>query len=159
MRKHAFIAAAVLVAVLVPVGVWAASDRVGSDLEHQTGKWTTNNAATSSTQWRNVPRLRAIAICSDNAVSATLGVRVSGAPVLFRVVIDTPEAPMRPAPARFVPDGTESFSFTFVRPTIAFEADDTHSFSVQWRSPSGQQVTMTSGVLNLLYERGNQGCP
>lgn len=159
MRKHALVAGLVVAVVLVPVAVWAGSDRLGSNLERQTGKWTTNNASTSSTSWRDVRGLRRISICSDNEVSATLGVTVSGAPVRFRVIIDTPEGPMRPAPARFVPDGIESFSFTFVRPTIAFEADDTHSFSVQWRSPSGERVTMRSGVLNLLYERGDQGCP
>ena len=75
-------------------------------------------------------------------MSATLGVTISGAAARFRVILDTPEAPMHPGAVRFVPDGRESFSFTFVRRTIPFEADDTHSFTVQWRSPSGNQVTL-----------------
>ena len=66
---------------------------------------------------------------------------------------------MRPGHARFVPNGRESFSYTFARRTIPFEDDDTHSFSVQWRSPSGQPVTLTSGVVNLLFQRGTHNCP
>ena len=92
-------------------------------------------------------------------MSATLSVTIEGAPARFRVIIDTPEAPMYPGTVRFVPQGTESFSATFVRRVFPFEADDTHSFTVQWRSPSGQQVTLKRGILNLLYERGTQGCP
>ena len=80
---------------------------------------------------------------------------VRGAPVLFRVVVDgVPEAPMRPGSARFVPDGSESFSYSFVGRTAPFEADDTHRFNVQWRSPTGATVTLQHGVLNLLFQRG-----
>lgn len=159
MRRTAIIVALVLGAVTVPLAVWAAGAQLASDVERQAAKWTTSNASTSSTAWRNVPGLRRLTICSVREVSAALGVTVRGAPVRFRVVIDTPEAPMRPGAVRFVPDGTESFSFTFVRRTIPFEADDTHTFSVQWRSPTGQPVTLTGGALNLLFERGTQGCP
>ena len=89
-----------------------------------------------------------------------VSVTVAGAPVQFRVVVDgVPEAPMKPGAARFVPSGTESFSYTFVGRTAPFEADDSHSFDVQWRSPSGQPVTLRSGVLNILFQKGTQGCP
>ncbi len=159
MRKAALIATLAAVAVSVPVVVWAASDRTGSDLERQTAKWTTSNASTSSTEWRDVPRLRRIDICALHAVSATLSVTIEGAPAAFRVIIDTPEGPMFPGHARFVPQGNETFSATFVRRVFPFEADDTHGFTVQWRSPSGQPVALTRGILNLLYERGTQGCP
>jgi hypothetical protein len=30
---------------------------------------------------------------------------------------------------------------------------------VQWRSPTGAQVTMHQGAINLLFQRGTQGCP
>jgi hypothetical protein len=95
-----------------------------------------------------------------NQVTATASVTVRGAPVLLRLVIGgVPEAPMRPGAARFVPDGIESFSFTWVGRTAPFEADDTHRFNVQWRSPTGQPVTLERGVLSLLFQRGRQGCP
>jgi hypothetical protein len=159
MRRIALIVSVVLAAVTVPVAVWAAGARLASAVERQAAKWTTSNASTSSSAWRNVPGLRRLTICSVREVSAALSVTVRGAPVRFRVVIDTPEAPMRPGAVRFVPDGTESFSFTFVRRTLPFEADDTHTFSVQWRSPTGLPVTLTGGALNVLFERGTQGCP
>jgi hypothetical protein len=46
-----------------------------------------------------------------------------------------------------------------VEATFPFEADDTHRFDVQWRSPAGVPVTLRRGLVNLLYEQGRQGCP
>ena len=90
----------------------------------------------------------------------TAGGAVRGGAVELRVLIDTVrEAPLRPRRARFVPDGTESFSFTFVGNTLPFEADDTHRFSVQWRSPTGARVTLRQATVNLQFQRGTQGCP
>lgn len=66
---------------------------------------------------------------------------------------------MRPGAAQFVPEGEESFSYTFVKSTAPFEGDDTHVLDVQWRSPTGSRVTLTSGDLNLLYQQGTHNCP
>jgi hypothetical protein len=143
----------------VPAAVLAASGVFGSALDRQAASWTTAPVTTSSTTWRDVPRL-SLSRCTVNQVTATVSVTVRGAPVLFRVVVDgVPEAPMQPGSARFVPDGSESFSFTFVGRTAPFEADDTHRFNVQWRSPTGATVTLRRGALNLLFQRGTQGCP
>jgi hypothetical protein len=159
MRRVIAIAGVAVVLVAVPAAVLAASGVFGSALDRQAARWTTTSATTSSTNWRNVPRL-SLTRCTLNQVTAMVSVTVSGAPVQFRVVIDgVPEAPMRPGAARFVPDGTESFSYDFVGRTAPFEADDTHSFAVQWRSPSGRAVRLHRGVLNLLFQRGTQGCP
>ena len=160
MRKPLVLAGVVLVLVaVVPVAVLAASARTSSALDRQTARSTGADATTSSTEWRNVPGLARINACTIREVSATLSVTIVGAPVLFRVIIDTPEGPMRPGPARFIPQGRETFSATFVRPTFPFEDDDTHSFSVQWRSPTGQPVTLRNGVVNLLFQRGTHNCP
>jgi hypothetical protein len=142
-----------------PAVVLAATGVFGGSLDRQSARWTTTSATTSSTTFRNVPRL-ALTRCTLNQVTANLSVTVSGGPVQFRAIIDgVPEAPMKPGVARFVPDGIESFSYTFVGRTAAFEADDTHAFNVQWRSPTGATVTRRRGVLNLLFQRGKQGCP
>jgi hypothetical protein len=142
-----------------PVVVLAANGVFGAALEQQSARWTTTSVSTSSTTWRNVPGL-SLTRCTLHQVSAMVSVTVRGAPVRFRVLIDgVPEAPMRPGSARFVPRGAESFSYTFVGRTAPFEADDTHLFTVQWRSPSGRRVTLLSGDLNLLFKRGTQGCP
>jgi hypothetical protein len=151
--------AVAVVAVAVPLAVWAATGTFSGRLDGQSARWTTTDATTSSRDWRNVPGLGRVR-CTLNQVTATLSATVKGGPVRFRVIIDgVPEAPMMPGSALFVPNGTESFSYTFVGNTGPFEADDTHGFNVQWRSPSGVPVTLLSGAVNLLFEDGTQGCP
>ena len=159
MRRQLMIVGALALAVAVPAAALAASGVLSGAVERQAAKWTTTSTTTASGAWRNVPRL-SLTRCTLHQVTATLSATVSGGPVQFRVVIDgVPEAPMRPGAARFVPDGVESFSYTFVARTAPFEADDTHRFDVQWRSPSGAPVVLRRGALNLLFERGEQGCP
>jgi hypothetical protein len=158
-RRSLALVAVAIVAAAVPVGVLAATGVFDGELDRQRAKWTTTRATTSSRAWTNVPGL-GITRCTRSQVTALLSVTVSGGPVRFRVIVDgVPEAPLRPGSARFVPDGTESFSYAFVGRTAPFEADDTHRFNVQWRSPSGARVTLQSGALDLLYQQGTQGCP
>jgi hypothetical protein len=144
------------IAVATPLAVLAASDRFNGAAERQSARWTARGVSTSSTAWRNVPGL-ALTRCTLNQVTLMLSVNVEGAPVRFRVKIDD-AATMKPTSARFVPHGTESFAYTFVGNTGPFEANDNHLFNVQWRSPSGAQVTMPQGAINLLFQRGTQ-CP
>jgi hypothetical protein len=159
-RRGSLIFLAMLVVLAaVPVAVLAASGTFNGALERQSARWRTSSATTSSTAWRNVPGL-SLTRCTRGQVTAMLSATVSGAPVRFRGVIDgVPEAPMMPGSARFAPSGSESFAYTFVANTGPFEADDTHRFDIQWRSPSGAGVTLHSGALNLLFKRGTQGCP
>jgi hypothetical protein len=160
MKRKVFAAVGVAaLAVAVPFAVFAATGREDGDLDRQTAKWRTTDVTTSSTEWRNVPGLSRTR-CTRNQVTAMVSVTVEGGPVRFRVIPDgIPEAPFKPTSARFVPSDVESFTFTFVGNTLPFEADDTHSFNVQWRSPTGVPVTLVNGVLNLLYEQGTRGCP
>jgi hypothetical protein len=160
MKRKVIAAAGVAaLAVAVPFAVLAATGREDGDLDRQTAKWRTTDVTTSSTDWRNVPGLSRTR-CTRDQVTAMVSVTVEGGPVRFRVIPDgVPEAPFKPRSARFVPTDVESFTFTFVGNTLPFEADDTHSFNVQWRSPTGVPVTLVNGVLNLLYEQGIRGCP
>jgi hypothetical protein len=147
------------IAVAAPLAVLAATGTFSGAAEHQSAKWTTTAVSTSSDTWKNVPGL-GITRCTLNQVTLMVSVTVEGGPVRFRAIIDgVPEAPMKPTSSRFVPHGTESFSYMFVGRTGPFEADDTHSFNIQWRSPSGAQVTMHQGAINLVFQRGTQGCP
>jgi hypothetical protein len=157
-RSLSFLGVAAVMAA-APLALLAATGAFGGELDRQRARWTTTSATTSSTAWRNVPNL-AITRCTLNQVTAMLSVTVRGAPVRFRVIIDgVPEAPMKPSSARFVPNGAESFAYSFVGNTGPFEADDTHRFNVQWRSPTGSPVTLQHGALNLLFQQGTQGCP
>ncbi len=145
------------IAVAAPLAVLAVTGTFNGAAERQSARWTTSSAvSTSSTTWRNVPGL-VLTRCALNQVTLMLSVNVEGAPVRFRVKIDD-AATMKPTSARFVPHGTESFAYTFVGNTGPFEANDNHLFNVQWRSPSGAQVTMPQGAINLLFQRGTQ-CP
>jgi hypothetical protein len=158
LRKLVLVGVVVALLAATPMAVLAARGVFGGKLEYQSAAWTTTAVTTSSTEWRNVPGL-ALTRCSLHQVTAMVSVTVSGAPALFRVVIDgVPEAPMKPGWARFVPSGNESFTFAFVGRVAPFEADDTHKFNVQWRSGTGAPVTLQRGVLDLLFERGTQGC-
>jgi hypothetical protein len=158
-RRFLVLGGAAAVVAVVPLAVLAATGSFNGRLDGQGARWTTTPVATSSTKWRNVPGL-ARTLCTLDQVTAMLSVTVEGGPVRFRVIIDSvPEAPMKPETTRFVPNGIESFSYTFVGNTGPFEADDTHRFNVQWRSPSGAPVTLRHGALNLLFEDGTQGCP
>jgi hypothetical protein len=130
-------------AAALPLAVLAARGNLSGNLDLQKARWTTTAVSTSSTQWRNLPGLARLPACTLNEVSATLSVTVGGAPVNFRAIIDSvPEAPMKPGTARFVPNGDESFSFTFVGNTAPFEDDDSHVFGIQWRSPTGGTVSL-----------------
>jgi hypothetical protein len=160
MRRGPLVFLAVLLLLAaVPVAVLAATGTFNGELQRQSARWRNSPTTTSSTAWRNVPALT-LTRCTRGQVTAMLSVTVSGAPVRFRGVIDgVPEAPMMPGSARFVPTGAESFAYSFVANTGPFEADDTHRFDIQWRSPSGAPVTLHNGALNLLFRRGTQGCP
>jgi hypothetical protein len=59
---------------------------------------------------------------------------------------------------RFVPNGKESVTYTFVGNTAPFEADDDHRFDLQWQSPTGARITLHKGVVNLVFQAGTQSC-
>jgi hypothetical protein len=158
IRRFLVLGGVAAVAAAIPLAVLAATGSFSGRLDGQTARWTTTDVTTSSRSWRNVPGL-ARTVCTLDQVTATVSAQVGGGPVRFRVIIDgVPEAPMKPGSARFVPNGVESFSYTFVGNTAPFEADDTHRFNVQWRSPRGVPVRLENGALNLLFEDGTQGC-
>jgi hypothetical protein len=98
--------------------------------------------------------------CTLNQVTLMLSVNVEGGPVRFRAIIDdVPEAPMKPTSSRFVPQGAESFAYTFVGRTGPSEADDTHRFNVQWRSATGAQITITKARSTCCSSPERRGVP
>jgi hypothetical protein len=67
-------------------------------------------------------------------------------------------SPRRPR-SRSPPVGAhDSFFFAFLNTVGPFEADDHHSFDVEWPSPTGAATTLERGTLNLQYEHGTQNC-
>jgi hypothetical protein len=158
MKRLPIILASLLTAA-TPAAAMAQEGPFAGQAERQAAKFKDKPAFTASTRWRNVPRLD-LTRCTLNQVTVTVGGTVSGGPAEFRVLIDTViEAPLRPRRARFVPDGAESFSYSFIGNTLPFHGDDTHRFNVQWRSPTGARLTLRRATINLLFQRGTQGCP
>jgi hypothetical protein len=144
-----------VLALVIPVTVAAITLHNGSPLDHQRSVTKQDPSTTSRTAWGPVPGLTSTLVCARGEVSATLSVTVSGAPVQFHVRIDSGGV-MDPGAATFDPGArTRSFSFTFVGRLGAFEGSDGHTFDLQWRSPSGSQVTLRRGALNLLFHVGS----
>jgi len=156
------LAAAIVVGVpavsLAAAGALRASGGFSGSLDLQASKFTTTSSSTSSMTSRRIGRLSGLNICAIGQVSATLSVELNGAPASFQIRVDGGPL-MQPQAVRFVPAGPhDSFSFTFVNPVGTFEANDHHSFDVEWRSPSGRTTTLERGTLNLLYQHGTQSC-
>jgi hypothetical protein len=150
-----------LVAVAVPLALAAGPSRTGGKLDRQRAAWRTDAVSTSSTQWRTISRLSFVAsgtanrtLCAKHELSLSLSVDLHGAPVLFRAVLDS-GGTFAPGRARFVPTSdSRTYAATFVGLAGTFEASDRHALEVQWRSPSGGQVTLDGGVANVLFEQG-----
>jgi hypothetical protein len=156
-RLFLFLGVSLLI-VAAPVAVIAANQNFNGAAERQSAKWTTNGGTISTTAWKDVPGL-GMTKCTLHEVSETATLTVSGGPVRFRAVVDgVPEAPMKPGVLRFVPQGKESVTYTFVANTAPFEADDDHRFDLQWQSPTGATITLHAGAVNLVFQRGTQSC-
>jgi hypothetical protein len=136
----------------------AASGGSSSSLGLQRGAWTVNRASTSSSTFRPVPGLAGLDVCALGEVAATLSIQTSGAPVGLQIRIDGGGL-MHPDAVRFVPTGQhDSFSFTWLSTVGPFEANDHHSFDVEWRAPLGGTVTLDRATVNVLYQRGTHAC-
>jgi len=158
MRKILIPIVAAAVVLAVPAAVLAASGGASSALDLQASKSTTSAATTSSKTFHTVPGLSGLTICALNQVTATLSVELSGAPAGFQIRVDG-GGTMSPGAIRFVPAGPhDSVSFTFVDSVSPFEANDNHSFDVEWRSPTGAATALERGTFNLQYQHGTQSC-
>lgn len=160
MRKLLIVVPALALALVLGVctAVLAASGSANSSLDLQASKFTTTTQTTSSTTFRAVGGLSGLTICALNQVTADLSVQLTGAPASFRIRQDGGGF-IAPGTIRFVPAGpSDSFSFTFIANVTPFEANDNHSFDVEWRSPTGRPATLQLGTINLQYQKGTQGC-
>jgi hypothetical protein len=160
MRKVLLLASilATLAVIVVPAALFAHPGTRGSALDRQAFKYRERDAVTSSTAWSNVPGMRRFQICAVNEVSTQVNMVLRGAPAVIRIRIDgTDEIIAHPGPVSFHPGPGRVFSFTFADHVAPFEANDFHLIEIQWRSPTGERVTLKRGMVNLLFERGSQG--
>jgi hypothetical protein len=151
MRKWLVAAVAVLV-VSIPIAVLAVSGGP-SPLDHQAYVARVNTPiSTSSGVWQDIKNLAVGPVCSQGVVSVTISVSVTGARTGFRVLIDD-AGPLDPGPAyvKGTSDGTDSFSYTFSTVAEPFEANDGHSYNVQWRRSGSGTATLDHGSAVALY--------
>jgi hypothetical protein len=143
----------------VPAVVMAATGTASSHLDLQASRFTTTTGSTSSGTMTNVPGLAGLNVCALGQVTAVVSVEVDGArPVGVQVLVDGGPA-AQPGAVRLVPAGAhDSGSFTFTQTVAPFEANDHHTFDLQWRSPNGGKIILERGSVVLLYQQGTQGC-
>lgn len=156
MRK---LAALIVVTVGVMIVPAIAGGGGGSELRSKLDRQravSSDPDTTSSERWRDVRGYRVV-VCARRSVSAHAFVNVTGAPVRFRFSLDS-GAVFRPSAGRFDPrDGTHAFMLMGVQRAGTFEGTDSHAVTLQWQSPTGNNVSLSRGVMNVLYEKGS--CP
>lgn len=120
-------------------------------------RWFAKTATTSSSKYHGLPGLERLNICASNQVVAMLRVRLHGASAGFRIVTDGSDV-MKPGPIRFAPARkVQTFSLTFVQ-NLGTSNTFLHTFSVEWRSPTGHLSTAQRAAVELRYRSPPHGC-
>lgn len=150
-------AIAIALLILTPVALKAA-DQSGefgrSGVNQQNWLTRTTPAYTSSPEWTPIDNLSYQGVCLYKGLVATVSMDVSGAHNGGELRIDHDnECCFSPETITFDSGETasdrDSFSFTFVK---ALSAGGSR-IDVEWRSPTGEEITLHSGVLHLLYKK------
>ena len=122
--------------------------------------WRTNRASTTSTTFVPIPGLADLP-ASIFPITVTMSAVVSGAPVEFRVRstnVGAQTSTSRPGRVRFVPAvGGDAFSFQWIEPdgSAAVHVND---LVVEWRSPSGQLVSIDRADMSVAYQTETGAC-
>ena len=155
MRRNLFVAMVALALVAVGAGGVIAGTETGrTPVDCSDTVWRTSTVSTSSTTWHETDPTAIFPITVD--VSAL----VSGAPARFRILstnVGDQTIVSNPGPTRFDPGATgpNSFSYQWVeRNDVA--APHANLIRLQWRSPSGDPVSMLRGDMAVLYR--TDGC-
>jgi hypothetical protein len=123
--------------------------------------WRTQPVSTRSTTFVAVPGLAD----TPNAIhpmAVTVSAEVTGAPVEFRLRntnIGAQTTTSRPGPVVFVPrnGGPDAFSFQWVEPDGS-AAVRSNELQLQWRSRSGDPVTIDRADLTVVYQTEAGAC-
>ena len=149
-RRSVWVAAALGALAVTTVGVQAALGGLASNganiplnTERQIFRSTNADTSTSSTSFVGVPGLENLSTCRARGFTLTVSAQLSGAPAELRVTASGRQ--VAPGPIVAVP-GSTSFVFGGKRA-------GSRVFSVEWRSLSGNPVTLGAGSVLFEYER------
>jgi hypothetical protein len=156
-RRLVIAAAIVTLLVSAPLVVMAASGGSGGRLDRQRFGFFRGVITTRSTTFHDIPGANSGLICARGAVSANVSVTASGGPFALLVRVDNGLV-LHPGAVRFSGGAIDSTSYTWVGGVGPFEANDHHSFAVQWKSVTGRPVTLRKAVIDVLYRRGTAAC-
>lgn len=148
---------AVVAGVVAAIGaatlaVWASPvDVVGGRDTYNPNKtrfvWSSQDAQTSSDTYKTVPGIGNKGIKHFGPMIATYTVKLEGSRAQFRIE----ETGFKPRVATFDPsDGTDTFSFTALLHGSDWRCSDP---TLQWRSPSGSEVTLSHVSVIAEYKR------
>jgi len=122
--------------------------------------WRTSPTSTSSMTFTKVPGLKD-SPSSIFPMAVEVSAQISGAPVEFRVRstnVGDQTFTSKPGRVRFVPDAAgDAFSFQWVERgnRAAVHAID---LVLEWRSPTGNQVTLDGGDMTVAYQTESGAC-
>ena len=160
MRRNLFVAMVAFGLVAVGAqGVIAGTTTGRTPVDCIDTVWRTSTVSTSSTTWHAVPGLEA----DPTAIfpmTVDVSALVSGGPARFRILstnVGDQTIVSNPGPTRFDPGATgpNSFSYEWVeRNDVA--SPHANLIRLQWRSPSGDPVSMLRGDIAVLYR--TDGC-
>jgi hypothetical protein len=160
MRRNLLVAMLALGLVVVGGrGVIAATATGRTPVDCIDTVWRSSTVSTSSTTWEAVPGFEADPTAIF-PITVNVSALVSGAPARFRILstnVGEQTFVSDPGPTRFEPGATgpNSFSYQWVeRDDVA--APHANLIRLQWRSPSGDQVSMRRGDMAVLYR--TDGC-
>ena len=159
MKKRLGVILAVVGVGSLTMSAALALQRNGSPVDHQLVTFHSNPVTTSSTKWTNVPQFTRLPVCVRDGTdfSATVTVNARGGPVAFRMYDFG--AVLSPRKVQFDPtEVTPSFSFTVVGILGTIENDDIHKLNLQWKSVTGDPVTLTSAAVRFLWTRAGADC-
>jgi hypothetical protein len=161
MRSRKWLVFGAIVAAVVggiQLAVMASTGSGASALDQQGMLYRDSTVSTTSKTYADVPGLSGLQVCAANntEVSVTMSVGMTGAAANFQVQLDDTTI-IRPGAIKFDPaGGSTGFSFTYVQ-TVTSTSDDSHTFDLQWRSPTGGTVNLNRGDLNALFQLGMPG--
>lgn len=159
MRRAVIVLSAVAVAAGGVFAARAATNGGTTPLKCMDTVWRTDSASTRSTTFTNVPGMSDGPSSVFPIVVNTSAV-LTGAPVEFRLKstnVGEQTEISKPGRASFVPvgRGPDSFSFQWIEKNQS-AAVHVNQLQLQWRSPSGNQVTMLRGDMSVAYS--TDGC-